>query len=58
MDYIYTVRNAHKDRLEDAGVVTYHPEDGYGVLNNPRTILRKQLQRLRTLAVTVLQVAR
>jgi hypothetical protein len=29
MDYIYIMRHAHTDRLENAGVVQYRPADGF-----------------------------
>jgi hypothetical protein len=29
MDFMYNFKQAHKDRLEDAGVVQYRPADGF-----------------------------
>jgi hypothetical protein len=38
MDYQYTFRQAHQDRLEDAGIIQYRPADGFRILGRqPRT---------------------
>ena len=46
MDFQYTFRQAHQDRLEDAGVVRYRPSDGFRVLKVKRSP-RQAAQRLR-----------
>ena len=46
MDYIYIMRHAHTDRLENAGVVQYRPTDGF----------RMRLPKLRNRPAPVRQV--
>ena len=37
MDYHYAFRQAQKDRLEDAGVIQYRPNDGFRVFGRQRS---------------------
>jgi hypothetical protein len=57
MDYQYAFRQAHQDRLEDAGVVQYRPADGFRVLRHAR---RRQYvspaPRLRSVFVALVSV--
>lgn len=46
MDFQYTFRQAHQDRLEDAGIVQYRPTDGFRVLKAKRDP-RQTARRLR-----------
>ena len=55
MDYQYTFRQAHQDRLEDAGVVQYRPIDGFRVLKAKRE-RRIPVQRLRPVLVSLINL--
>ena len=57
MDFQYTFRQAHQDRLEDAGVVQYRPSDGFRVFRKAH--LRPQIarsQRLRVVFATLFSI--
>jgi hypothetical protein len=47
MDYQYTFRQAHQDRLEDAGIAKYRPADGFRVLKAKHQGQRTPARQLR-----------
>ena len=51
MDYMYNFKQAHIDRLESAGVKTYHPNDGINV--SPKQALKQVNKRVRVTLSTV-----
>ena len=55
MDFQYTFRQAHQDRLEDAGVVRYRPCDGFRVLKSRRNP-RRTVQQLRPVLNTIISL--
>jgi hypothetical protein len=57
MDFQYTFRQAHQNRLEDAGVVQYRPSDGFRVFSHARR--RPQIalsQRLHVVFATLFSI--
>lgn len=56
MDFQYTFRQAHQDRLEDAGIVQYRPSDGFRVLKAKRDGRRIPVQRLRPVLVSLINL--
>ena len=57
MDYQYAFRQAHKDRLEDAGFVQYRPADGFRVLGRAGRPSRiTPAQRLRVVYAAIMSV--
>jgi hypothetical protein len=55
MDFMYNFKQAHKDRLEDAGVVRYRPSEGFRVLKAKRDP-RRTVQRLRSVLTTLVNL--
>lgn len=55
-DFQYTFRQAHKDRLEDAGVVRYRPSDGFRVVKARGTKQRVSVQRLRPVLTSLINL--
>ena len=55
MDFHYTFRQGHQDRLEDAGVIQYRPCDGFRVLKVKRE-LRLPVQRLRPVLASLINL--
>jgi hypothetical protein len=57
MDFQYAFRQAHKDRLEDAGVVQYRrPTDGFRVRKATPTSRRAPLARLRPVLLSIIHL--
>jgi hypothetical protein len=58
MDYTYIMRQAHTDRLEDAGVIHYRPVDGFR-LRRPRLRHRPApVRHLRAAALAIVNLIR
>jgi hypothetical protein len=58
MDYMYIMRQAHNDRLEDAGVIRYRPTDGIR-LRLPRLRHRPApVRHLRAAALAIVNLIR
>jgi hypothetical protein len=57
MDYMYTFKQAHNDRLENAGVKTYRPNDGFRVLTpktpSPKHLLKQANKSVRVALATI-----
>ena len=56
MDIQYVFRQAHKDRLEDAGIVQYRPSDGFGMIRTRRNDGGRLTQRLRLALITLVNL--
>ena len=53
MDFQYAFRQAHKDRLEDAGIVQYRPADGFRAFKAERNPRRSPVQQLRVVFAAI-----
>lgn len=59
MDFQYNFRQAHKDRLEDAGVIQYRPADGFRVLRrNSLDNRQRYMRRLHKIIGTFVSIFR
>ena len=56
MDYQYAFRQAHKDRLEDAGVVQYRSADGFCVFKPERAPRRALVPHIRPVLVSLINL--
>ena len=57
MNYNYTFKQAHQDRLEDAGVKQYRPADGFNVLKGKRDDSKRSVaQGLRPILATIINL--
>ena len=56
MDFQHTFRQAHQDRLEDAGTNRSRPADGFGVLKPKRDTKQAVVKKLRPVLTTLINL--